>query len=81
MTAGKSASMSTSASKSPGTSISSAESSGFKSASLYHVSMSMACTRGQLDANISLLIGMGMSVKIQIDKKSQMLEHAQEILE
>ena len=42
----------------------------FQSTIMYQVSISMACTRAQLDANMVLLVGMGTSVTIQIDKKS-----------
>ena len=37
---------------------------------MYQVSIGMACTRAQLDANMMLLAGMGTSVTIQIDLKS-----------
>ena len=37
---------------------------------LYQVSISMTCTRAQLDANMILLAGLGSSVTIQIDKKT-----------
>ena len=43
---------------------------GLQSSPLYQVSLNMACTRAQLDANMVLLAGMGTSVTIQIDKKS-----------
>lgn len=36
----------------------------------YQVSISMTCTRAQLDANMILLAGLGSSVTIQIDKKT-----------
>lgn len=67
MAASKSTSISagTSPSTSPST-----QSLDFQSAIMYQVSISMACTRAQLDANMVLLVGMGTSVTIQIDKKS-----------
>lgn len=40
------------------------------STTLYQVSISMTCTRAQLDANMILLAGLGSSVTIQIDKKA-----------
>lgn len=43
---------------------------GSQSSPLYQISLNMACTRAQLDANMILLAGMGTSVTIQIDKKS-----------
>lgn len=67
MAASKSTSISagTSPSTSPST-----QSLDFQSTIMYQVSISMACTRAQLDANMVLLVGMGTSVTIQIDKKS-----------
>lgn len=71
MAASKSTSISagTSRGKSPSTSPST-QSLDFQSTIMYQVSISMACTRAQLDANMVLLVGMGTSVTIQIDKKS-----------
>lgn len=41
-----------------------------QSTTLYLVSITMACTRTQLDANVMRLAGIGSDVTIQIDKKS-----------
>lgn len=63
-------SASTSVSNSSSTSVSSAQSLDSPPTPMYQVSIGMACTRAQLDANMMFLAGMGTSVTIQIDLKS-----------
>lgn len=67
-------SVSTRTDKSPSTSLSSAQSLDFQSTTTYQVSIKMACTHAQLDANMILLAGMGTSVTIQIEKRSLVME-------